>query len=77
MREGHLPRRRDSALARGRRRCDSRASAPPHPERAADTKLSLVAYSTPREAYGKLIPLFQKTPAGKDVELHAVLRRVR
>ena len=26
------------------------------PERSADTKLSLVAYSTPREAYGKLIP---------------------
>jgi sulfate/thiosulfate transport system substrate-binding protein len=35
--------------------------------RSADTKLSLVAYSTPREAYGKLIPLFQKTSAGKDV----------
>ena len=36
--------------------------------RAADTKLSLVAYSTPREAYGKLIPMFQKTAAGKDVD---------
>jgi sulfate/thiosulfate transport system substrate-binding protein len=35
--------------------------------RAADTKLSLVAYSTPREAYGKLIPAFQKTSAGNDV----------
>ena len=35
--------------------------------RSADTKLSLVAYSTPREAYGKLIPLFQKTPAGNGV----------
>lgn len=35
--------------------------------RSTDTRLSLVAYSTPREAYGKLIPLFQKTPAGKDV----------
>lgn len=32
------------------------------------TKLSLVAYSTPREAYGKLIPMFQKTAAGKDVD---------
>jgi sulfate/thiosulfate transport system substrate-binding protein len=32
-----------------------------------DVKLSLVAYSTPREAYNKLIPEFQKTPAGKDV----------
>ena len=38
------------------------------PERSADTKLSLVAYSTPREAYGKLIPMFQKTAAGKDVD---------
>ena len=37
------------------------------PERSADTKLSLVAYSTPREAYGKLISAFQKTDAGKDV----------
>jgi sulfate transport system substrate-binding protein len=35
--------------------------------RSAETKLSLVVYSTPRDAYGKLIPLFQKTPAGKDV----------
>src|SRR6266536_3767275 len=34
---------------------------------ARDTKLSLVAYSTPREAYGQLIPAFQKTTAGKDV----------
>src|SRR5207244_6113457 len=34
---------------------------------AGDVKLSLVAYSTPREAYGKLIPAFQKTAAGKDV----------
>jgi sulfate/thiosulfate transport system substrate-binding protein len=35
--------------------------------RAVDTRLSLVAYSTPREAYGKLIPAFQKTPEGRDV----------
>ena len=33
----------------------------------ADTRLSLVAYSTPREAYGKLIPAFAKTPAGDGV----------
>jgi sulfate/thiosulfate transport system substrate-binding protein len=33
----------------------------------ADTKLSLVAYSTPREAYGKLIPAFQKTADGGGV----------
>ena len=31
------------------------------------SSLSLVAYSTPREAYAKLIPMFQATPAGKDV----------
>src|SRR6266545_5117099 len=31
------------------------------------TRLSLVAYSTPREAYQALIPAFQKTPAGKGV----------
>jgi sulfate/thiosulfate-binding protein len=30
-------------------------------------KLSLVAYSTPKEAYGALIPAFQKTPGGKGV----------
>ncbi|HMI29027.1 MAG TPA: sulfate ABC transporter substrate-binding protein [Gaiellaceae bacterium] len=34
---------------------------------ARDTKLSLVAYSTPREAYGQLISAFQKTAAGNDV----------
>jgi sulfate/thiosulfate transport system substrate-binding protein len=34
---------------------------------AQDTKLALVAYSTPREAYGQLMSAFQKTPAGKDV----------
>jgi sulfate transport system substrate-binding protein len=32
-----------------------------------DMKLSLVAYSTPREAYAKLIPMFQATPAGDGV----------
>jgi sulfate transport system substrate-binding protein len=37
------------------------------PSRASGTELNLVAYSTPREAYGKLIPMFQKTPQGKDV----------
>jgi sulfate transport system substrate-binding protein len=30
-------------------------------------KLSLVAYSTPKEAYAALIPAFNKTPAGKGV----------
>jgi len=31
-------------------------------------KVALVAYSTPREAYAELIPAFQKTDAGKDVQ---------
>ena len=31
-------------------------------------KLSLVAYSTPQEAYEEIIPAFQKTPDGKGVE---------
>ena len=34
---------------------------------ASGTNLSLVAYSTPKAAYAKLIPAFQKTAAGKDV----------
>jgi sulfate transport system substrate-binding protein len=32
------------------------------------TTLNLVAYSTPKEAFAKLIPAFQQTPAGKDVQ---------
>jgi sulfate transport system substrate-binding protein len=32
-----------------------------------DTKLSLVAYSTPGAAFAKIIPAFQRTSAGKDV----------
>jgi sulfate/thiosulfate-binding protein len=44
----------------------------PAEEGAASTggggaKLSLVAYSTPKEAYAELIPAFQKTSAGKGV----------
>ena len=31
-------------------------------------KVSLVAYSTPKEAYAELIPAFKKTPEGKGVE---------
>jgi sulfate/thiosulfate-binding protein len=34
---------------------------------AGASRLSLVAYSTPREAYRALIPAFQKTAAGKGV----------
>ena len=33
----------------------------------ADTRLTLVAYSTPREAYAKLTTEFARTPAGNDV----------
>jgi sulfate/thiosulfate-binding protein len=33
----------------------------------SSTNLTLVAYSTPRDAYTKLIPAFQATSAGKDV----------
>jgi sulfate/thiosulfate-binding protein len=35
--------------------------------RSADVRLSLVAYSTPRDAYAELISQFEKTAAGKDV----------
>ena len=35
--------------------------------RPAGTQLSLVAYSTPRDAYSALIPMFQKTPDGDGV----------
>jgi sulfate/thiosulfate transport system substrate-binding protein len=34
---------------------------------ARSTKLTLVAYSTPRDAYAQLIPAFQKTAVGKAV----------
>ena len=33
-----------------------------------DATLSLVAYSTPREVYEELIPIFQETPSGDGVE---------
>jgi sulfate/thiosulfate-binding protein len=45
----------------------SLAVAASSPARSNDVRLSLVAYSTPREAYGKLIPAFQKTPEGSGV----------
>ena len=43
------------------------AVAPAAPARTSGTTLSLVAYSTPRDAYASLIPLFQKTPDGDGV----------
>src|SRR6188508_327086 len=36
-------------------------------KRSTDTRLNLVAYSTPRAAYAQLIPAFQKTPEGDGV----------
>src|SRR6266550_4504356 len=36
----------------------------------ASTTLSLVAYSTPKDAYGKIIPAFQATTAGKNVSFN-------
>ena len=42
---------------------------PAHAVRAnASVTLSLVAYSTPQEAYAKIIPAFQKTSAGQGVQ---------
>src|SRR3954454_11623977 len=34
---------------------------------SAKTNLSLVAYSTPKDAYAKIVPAFEGTAAGKDV----------
>src|SRR5512132_3372889 len=36
--------------------------------RTQDSKLTLVAYSTPRDAYAEIIPEFQKTAKGRDVD---------
>src|SRR3954447_17609671 len=33
---------------------------------ATDTRINLVAYSTPRDAFAKIIPAFQDTKAGSD-----------
>ena len=45
--------------------------------RVAGTKLNLVAYSTPREAYGKLIPAVPEDRGRQGRRLLAVLRRIR
>jgi sulfate/thiosulfate transport system substrate-binding protein len=37
---------------------------------SANTTLSLVAYSTPKDAYAKIIPAFQGTSAGKNVSFN-------
>src|SRR5215217_8281785 len=36
------------------------------PGAATDTRIDLVAYSTPRDAFAKIIPAFQATKAGED-----------
>ncbi|MFN8473539.1 MAG: sulfate ABC transporter substrate-binding protein [Anaerolineae bacterium] len=49
----------------------SAATAPPSQASSGATKLILGAYTTPREAYGEIIPLFKKywkTKTGQDVE---------
>jgi sulfate/thiosulfate-binding protein len=43
-------------------------AAPSATARSSDVRLSLVAYSTPRDAYAKLISTFRDTPPGKDVD---------
>ena len=40
-------------------------------------QLTLVAYSTPQEAYDKLTEAFRKTPTGQEHHVHQVLRRLR
>jgi sulfate/thiosulfate transport system substrate-binding protein len=41
----------------------------PAPARSKGVTLSLVAYSTPRDAFASLIPMFQKTPDGDGVSV--------
>jgi sulfate/thiosulfate-binding protein len=38
------------------------------PAARTSTTLNLVAYSTPKEAFAKIIPEFQQTPAGRDID---------
>src|ERR1700682_356039 len=45
------------------------AAAPPPPSAIPDIHLALVAYSTPQEAYARLIPAFQQTPGGAGVSV--------
>ena len=43
---------------------------------ARDTKIALVAYSTPKEAFSQLIPAFQATAGREGRHVHPVLRRL-
>ena len=49
----------------------------PRPARRSGGSVDLVAYSTPKDAYAKIIPAFQKTAGRERRELHPVLRRLR
>src|SRR5215210_6204707 len=42
------------------------ATAQGAPGAARETRVDLVAYSTPRDAFSKIIPTFQETKAGSD-----------
>ena len=44
--------------------------------RSLGTNLSLVAYSTPKPVMAKIIADFQASPAGQDVSVQPVLRRL-
>src|SRR5947208_110509 len=46
---------------------DCSSTSPSSTSSGGSAKLSLVAYSTPKEAYAEIIPSFDKTAAGKGV----------
>ena len=54
-----------AGVCRGLRRAEDEGDAAAS---GGGAKLSLVAYSTPKEAYEELIPAFKKTAEGKGVE---------
>ena len=62
-----LGRRRLAGLAAGAGALALLPALRPRPAAAEAATLTLVAYSTPREAYEALIPRFQATDAGRDV----------
>ena len=63
-----LGRRRLAGLAAGAGALALLPALRPRPAEAEAATLTLVAYSTPREAYEALIPRFQATDAGRDVQ---------
>jgi sulfate transport system substrate-binding protein len=58
----------DSASAAGDATAEAATEASTEATATGDRKISLVAYSTPREVYEELIPAFQGTPEGEGVE---------